>query len=116
MALHRGWFRVWVVLSILWCAGVVVLASSEYRAQNAFCQFNPWQDAGDSACDPALWEWRRGQTKLFVRDVSNDPSVQLVFLPRTEKMLSLLVGAPLALFLLGAAVGWVRRGFRSERP
>lgn len=74
MQLNNGWFRVCVLVSAVWVAGVLGVSLIEYMRQNPFCQFDP-ADAATGTCLHWFWEWtansRNDPISLFFNDASS---------------------------------------------
>jgi hypothetical protein len=97
---HRGYFRLGVVLSVAWLAIVIAIAWYEFLSRNPFCQFDA-TTVTDVVCQHYFWSWvPRGKTAEFLPNILR--LALAAFVP-------LVVG-----WFLGFAVGWVRKGFRSD--
>lgn len=91
----RGFFRVWVVVSVLWIGGVGVVEGPAFLQE----VFPP----------PPQYKLPSEQFKL----PSEEDAVKSVGV--TPFVLH-LVSLPLALLLAGLIVGWVGRGFGAKGP
>lgn len=96
--MHRGYFRLGIVLSIAWLAIVLAFVWYEFLWRNPFCQFDA-MTVGDAVCQQYLWWWvPRGKVAVFT--------------PHVLRMVLALLGPLVVGWLLGFGVSWVRKGFR----
>lgn len=94
--MHRGYFRLGIVLSVIWLAAVVAVVWYEFASRNDFCS-----TVADAACQHLFWSWV--PVGKLVQFSLNTPRLSLVtFAP------------PIVGWLLGFAINWVRKGFRSS--
>ena len=137
----NGWQRAWVVLSVVWIAAISAVAITSQRSEekryhdwsNELIEYliaqSPdlrghtltsvraaYSDMSDRQLVEALHDkylgkhpaYRYGFSEI---DAKHSPGVADVLKPKFHWVLAAL-GVPLALYLLGMAVAWVRAGFK----
>ena|SRR5260370_24062682 len=109
---RRGFFRAWVLLTVLWIAGSIGVYT-EYLSS----------DEGDIVMNPTTKEYfvmRHGTWVACVgRDTPDEAKKELESCERARdwKLLQKamwLLGPPFSVLALGAALGWVALGFRAS--
>src|SRR6266536_708226 len=111
----RGFFRLWIVLSIFWIVGVAAWASTDPELA-----LSRWVLRGGSAADSECrdennpnWlekEWCKGNAHTFVKD--RVPIQELAVAARWYEAAAIC--GPLSILLLGFVVRWIAIGFRPK--
>jgi hypothetical protein len=98
--MHRGYFRLGIVLTGFWLSIVVGAALYEFLTRNPFCQFDSISGA-DPICQHFFWSWL--------------PSgKEAKFSPNFFRVLLIAIGPPAIGWVLGFSINWVRKGFRPD--
>lgn len=98
--MHRGYFRLGIVLTTLWFAIVAAIVLYEFWSRNFFCQIAPFNFA-DPVCQHFFWSW-----------VQVDKTAE--FSLNVFRLLLSALGPPTLGWLLGLAIDWVRKGFQPD--
>jgi len=115
MTLRRGFFRLWIVFTVLWLSGWGPGAyfgayhnhpnyrSSEMSQSDAMSEKKPWEDypAGDPKSDPNNWRRAAGPWNAYLSDMKR-------YWPGA-------VLPPIILLALGWLLAWALRGFRQDK-
>jgi hypothetical protein len=88
---HKGWFRLWLVIALVWCVGGVILLIIPFLVPAQFHAYT------SSSRDPALGG---GQVFNWVYFCG---WVTLAFLP------------PIVLYIIGRVVYWIYKGFKVDK-
>ncbi|MFC3110840.1 hypothetical protein ACFOFO_23285 [Undibacterium arcticum] len=111
--MSRGWFRLGILLTVIWFASAVAFLIYEYRSQNPFCQFDEPVASGP-ACEHVFWTWEpiKNSSTLFTTGQATE--AKQVFTPQVGRVVFLLLGMPLLGWALAIGVAWVASGFRKS--
>jgi hypothetical protein len=92
----RGFFRVWVVVSVLWIGGVGVVEGPAFLHE----------------VFPSPPQFKLASEEQYKLPSERDAVESVGVIPFVLHVVSL----PLALLVAGLTVGWVGRGFRAKGP
>src|SRR6266481_803432 len=117
VAWGRGFFRIWVLLSIVWISGAIWVQSNPpvERGPAPFDETLPYLKVVPgvkmerlSDCEPAARDPRADLQNCI--EYFHDLQSQTI--RKYAKSIGSVVLPPLALLFFGAAIGWALRGFR----
>jgi len=100
-AIAKGWKRLLIVLSVLWVLCASGLVTAERQSINVFDQFD------QPPPQYIFWEW----SPIDLLAPKEQQKRELT--PRLLRILTVLCGPALGLWLAAWSFGWVRGGFKS---
>jgi hypothetical protein len=119
IAWGRGFFRIWVLLSVVWIGGAIWIESNppvQSGPPPPFDETLPYLKTVPgvkmdklSDCEPAAKQDPRVDLQNCVEDFRDEQSQTMW---RYVRWTAWAVVPPLALLFFGAAIGWALRGFR----
>lgn len=106
MRLMRGFFRLWLVVSLLWIGGV---AAMTWLTLPSFCPRHPSVgDVVDATCFTALTA-QPFDPDVFLAKFDAQAAVRQQAI---ERSILIALMPPLGLLVVGSALIWALRGFR----
>ncbi len=118
---RRGFFRLWVVLGVVWVLGCAWLA---FQLQPGVIDPVKWAEqhasfTAECKRDPQPQSIACRMADLFERlplPVTSVEQQQNAIAYHYGKWAVVAIGGPLGVLLLGCIVGWIARGFRRDPP
>mgnify|MGYP006960000464 CR=1 FL=1 len=124
----RGFFRMWVCISALWCLAFFLSATNSWRDTSSYCQ-SAYTKTGralvglqivNEVDGEIIWKSAADKTPNLIAAIDSDlGKCRELAMERhrndARTFVAVAVIVPAIALALGVAIGWILTGFRSSR-